>query len=180
MRNLVLVKKYADGLVQAVSDESEFRAVRADLAGFLEVYEARKDLRDALTSPFIDVRRRTAMLDAVLAAAGGREKTIRFLRLLQEHKRLELLREITASLDEAWNGKLGILTFEASSVVPLTDDQKARLGRELEAAEGRPVRLSYRLDPSLVGGLSLRRGNIVYDVSVQGSLDKIREKIQQG
>src|SRR5512143_1869550 len=100
MRNLVLVKKYAEGLVQAVSDESEFRAVEADLAGFLEVYEGRKDLRDALTSPFIDVRRRTAMLDAVLVAAGGNIKTIRFLRLLQEHKRLELLREITASLDE--------------------------------------------------------------------------------
>lgn len=180
MRNLVLVKKYAEGLVQAVSDESEFRSVQADLAEFLKIYEGRKDLRDALTSPFVDGGRRAAMLDAVLRTAGAGEKTIRFLRLLQEHKRLELLPEIAASLPEAWNDKLGILTFEVSSVVPLTDSQKARLRKELEAAEGRPVRLSYRLDPSLVGGLSLKRGNIVYDVSVQGSLDRIREKIQQG
>ncbi len=164
----------------AVSGETEFHAVQSDLAGFLEVYQARKDLKDALTSPFIDIRRREAMLEAVLMAAGAGEKTIRFMRLLQEHKRLALLGEIAAALPEAWNEKLGILTFEVSSVVPLTDGQRARLRQELEAAEGRPVRLSYRLDPSLVGGLSLKRGNIVYDVSVQGSLDKIREKIQQG
>jgi F-type H+-transporting ATPase subunit delta len=180
MRNLVLVKKYATGLVMAVSGEAEFRSVQSDVAEFLEVYEGRKDLRDALTSPFIDIRRKEAMLEAVLMASGAGVKTIRFLRLLQEHKRLGLLREIAAALPEAWNEKLGILTFEASSVVPLTDVQKARLRKELEAAEGRPVRLSYRLDPSLVGGLSLKRGNIVYDVSVQGSLDEIRERIQQG
>jgi F-type H+-transporting ATPase subunit delta len=180
MKNLVLVKKYAQGLVQAVDGEPEFRAILSGIESFLDLYAKRKDLRSALESPFISAEKRAAVLGQVLKAGGAADKTVRFLLLIQEHKRLDLLRDIAAALPETWNEKQGILTFEVSSVVPLTDGQKARLAKRLETAEGRPVSLAFRIDPGIVGGLSVKKGNIVYDASIQGNLDRIREQIQQG
>jgi len=180
MKNLVLVKKYAQGLVQAVAGEPEFRAILSDIESFLGLYAKREDLRSALESPFINAEKRASVLRQVLKAGGAADKTVRFLLLIQEHKRLDLLRDIAAALPETWNEKQGILTFEVSSVVPLTDEQKARLGKRLEAAEGRPVSLAFRIDPGIVGGLSVKKGNIVYDASIRGNLDRIREQIQQG
>lgn len=180
MKNQVLVKRYAQGLVQAVKDEAEFEPIRAELRAFLDLYSGLSELRHAILSPFIGARAKARILDHVAARSGAGEKTVRFLRLLLEHKRLDLLGDIVDALPETWNEKLGIVTFEVASVIPLTDGQKRRLRETLETAERRPVRLVFRIDPGIVGGLSLRRGHIVYDVSIQGSLNQLKEQIQRG
>ena len=112
MKNLVLVKKYAQGLVQALDGEPEFRAVRADLEAFLGLYAKREDLRSALESPFINAEKRAAVLRQVLRAAKAADKTVRFLLLIQEHKRLDLLPDIAAVLPETWNEKQGVGDFD--------------------------------------------------------------------
>jgi F-type H+-transporting ATPase subunit delta len=180
MKNQVLVRKYAQGLVQAVKDEGEFASVRADLRTFLELYAGQDELRSALMSPFISVAARGQILKDVLDRSGAREKTARFLRLLLDHKRFDLIKDIADVLPETWNEKLGILTFEVASVIPLTDAQKNRLRETVEAAEKRPVTLVFKIDPGIIGGLALRRGHIVYDVSIQGNLNQMKEQIQQG
>jgi len=177
MRDLTLVKKYADALALAVRDEAEWAAVTADVRAFLDLYRSREDLRRALTSPFVNVRRKGAVLDEILALAATGPKATRFLKLLLEHKRMELLPAVVESLPEAWAEKRGVVTYEAASAVPLTAAQQDRLLRSLEASEGRPVRLVLKVDPGLVGGLALRKGHIVYDASVEGELLALQERL---
>jgi F-type H+-transporting ATPase subunit delta len=178
MKNLVLVKKYAQGLVQAVREDAEFGSVLADLRAFRDVYSGRADLRTALESPFLSAAKRARILEEVLAAGRFAEKTVRFLSLLLENRRLDLVGDIVDILPETWNEEHGIVTFEVTSVVPLTAGQKRRLQETLEAAEKGPVSLVFGTDPALVGGLSLKRSNIVYDASVRGSLNRMKEHIE--
>jgi len=105
------------------------------------------------------------------------EKISRFVMLLIENDRLGLLPDILESLPIMWNEKRGISTIEVSSAVPLEEGQKKKLKEKLEILERRPVFLKYRIDPTLVGGIFLRKGNIVYDVSIKGSLESLKEKI---
>ena len=58
--------------------------------------------------------------------------------------------------------------------------QKKRLQEKLEHLENAPVALRYKNDPALIGGLSLRKGNIVYDVSLRGNLERLLEQITEG
>jgi len=83
-------------------------------------------------------------------------------------------------LPVVWNEKQGVLTFEVSSVVPLTAAQKEKLQRELELLEKSSVRLNFKIDPELIGGLYLRRANTAYDDSLRGHLTKLKEKISEG
>ena len=179
MKNPVLVKKYARGLVLAVGDEAEFGSVAAELGAFLRLFEERADLRRALTSPFVNSRKRTAVLGGVLARLGTGAKASRLLGLLLGHKRLELLPAVVEALPEAWSERLGVVTFEVTAAVALTEAQKGRLAGVLEAAEKRPVRLVVRTDPAVIGGLALRRGHIVYDASVEGRLAALGERLGQ-
>lgn len=177
MKNLALVKKYADGLARALADEREYASVGADVRAFLEVFLSRADLRRALVSPFVNARKREAVLAGVLSLSGTGPKASRFLTLLQHHKRMELLPDIVEALPEAWSEKQGIVTYEVASAVPLTAAQRDRLTQGLEASEGKPVRLVPKADPGLVGGLALRKGHIVYDVSVEGELTALKERL---
>ncbi len=177
MRNLVLVKKYAEGLARALEGEAEYGSVGAEVHAFLDVLLAHEDLRRALVSPFVKARRRDAILGEVLTRLGTGPKASRFFKLLQQHKRMELLPDIVAALPEAWSERQGVVTYEVASAVPLTAAQRDRLAANLERSEGRRVRLVLKDEPALVGGLALRKGHIVYDASVEGELRALQERL---
>lgn len=179
MKNLVLVKKYAQALAHAAGDETEFASVGADVRAFLGIFLGHADLRRALVSPFVNARRREAILAEVLRRVGPGPKASRFLGLLQRHKRMELLPQIVEALPEAWSERLGVVTYEVTAAVPLTDAQRARLAKGLEASGKAPVRLVVRTDPAVLGGLAVRKGHIVYDASVEGRLAALRERLGQ-
>ncbi len=178
MKNLTLVKRYAQGFVQAVRDEKEYESVGADVRAFFGLFESRQDLRQVLVRPFVNARKRRAVLEAVLKSLGTGPKASRFLAILLGHKRLALLPAIVDALPGAWSEKLGIVTYEVTSAVPLTAAQKKRLAAGLEASEKKPVRLVERTDPAVVGGLAVRKGHIVYDASVEGLLAGLRERLE--
>ena len=180
MKNLSLVRKYAEGLVQAVQDEREFESVGTEVRAFLDLFASRRDLRQALVSPFVNARKKGVILDEVLARLGTGPKAFRFLALLLHHKRLELLPAIVDVLAEAWSEKHGVVTYEVTSAAPLAAGQKERLAKNLEASEKKPVRLVTKIDPAVVGGLALRKGHIVYDASVEGQLAALKERLGQG
>jgi len=177
MKNLVLVKRYAQGLTQAVADEKEYESVGADVRAFLSLFDSRRDLHRALVSPFFGARKKSAVLGEVLAHLGTGPKASRFIMLLLHHKRLDLLAAIVGALPEAWSERHGIVTYEVTSAVPLTDAQRIRLAKGLEASEKKPVRLVVQTDPAIVGGLAVRKGHIVYDASVEGRLTALRERL---
>lgn len=180
MKNHSLVRRYAEGLAQALKDEREYESVGAEVRTFLGLFDSRADLRRALVSPFVNAGKKNAVLEEILARSGTGPKASRFLSLLLHHKRLELLPDIVDLLPEAWSDKLGLVTFEVTSAVPLTDGQKARLSKGLEASEKKPVRLVTKTDPAVVAGLAVRRGHIVYDASVEGQLAALKERLGQG
>ncbi|OGD15342.1 MAG: ATP synthase F1 subunit delta [Candidatus Aminicenantes bacterium RBG_16_63_14] len=179
MKNRALVKKYAEGLAQALEDEREYESVGAEIRTFLDLFVSREDLRRALVSPFVNAAKKKAILDEVMARAGTGPKASRFLALLLHHKRLELLPGIVDALPEAWSEKHGVVTYEVTSAVPLAAGQKDRLAKGLEASEKKPVRLVAKIDPAVVGGLALRKGHIVYDASVEGELTALKERLGQ-
>jgi F-type H+-transporting ATPase subunit delta len=180
MKSRVLVKKYTEGLVNALKDDAEYRRVREDLEAFAGLMRPGEKLREALANPFLNARKRGAAVGEILERMSCHEKTKKLLGLLVEHGRLDILGDIAAAVPEAWNERQGVMTFTAVSAVPMTEAQKKRLTAELERLEKGRVTLVASVDPGIIGGLTLRRGNIVYDASVEGDLLRLMEKIQEG
>jgi len=180
MKNPILVKRYTQGLAGALKDGSEYAAVGRELAEFREFASTHEGLKAALENPFVDARKKAQVIEDILAGSDYTAKTARFILLLLDHKRLDLLGGVLEALPVVWNERRGVATFEVSSVVPLAEAQKARLKEELERLEGRPVHLRYSINPGLVAGFSLRKGNIIYDASLRGHLERIRQKISEG
>ncbi len=180
MKSQVLVKRYAQGWLGTLGDEKDYSSRLQELRSVSQIMAEQKNLQNVLLTPFVPASRKQKIAREILDRLSLHPINIRFLMLLLENERFDLLPEIVALLPDLWNESRGISTLEVYSVVPLTDSQKSVLRERLERIEERPVALRFELDPSLIGGLSLRKGNIVYDVSVKGSLERIREKIIEG
>ncbi len=179
MKAPTLVKRYAQGLVAALKTEEEFTAILGELKEVNRLFEAHYELKKIVHSPLVPASKKKQVVQSIFAVLKFSSKTSRFLWLLNEHQRLNLLNEIVSYLPQAWREKRGVVTFEVRSAVPLQKEEVEELRRGLEKMEAAPVYLDLIVDPEVVGGFRLRKGNIVYDASVKGQLQKIREILSE-
>jgi F-type H+-transporting ATPase subunit delta len=179
MRNPILVKRYTEGLAAALKSEAEFALVFGEIAAFAKLLESHPRLGGVLLRPFLATAKKAAIVREVLEREGVSPKTRRFLLLLVQHRRLEILSSVVRDLPAMWKERQGVRTFEVRSAFPLSDRQKARLEAELRRLEEKPVHCAYGLDPGLVGGLLVKRGNLVYDVSLKGQLERLISVIKE-
>lgn len=180
MKNLKLIKKYTQGLVDATAGEKEFLNLKKELSDFSKFLNKQKKLREVLSSPFLSRNKKIKLVNDILKRKKLSPKATRFIMILFENNRIELLLEILDYFPILWNEKKGIFTYEVASVVPLKPIQKKRLEKKLEVLENKRVFLRYTIDPELLGGLVIKKGNIVYDISLKGNLTRMKEEIIQG
>jgi F-type H+-transporting ATPase subunit delta len=180
MKSQILVKRYNQGLVNSIKNEAGFSALYRELSAFNELINTNKRLKDILFNPFLPTSRKIQIVQELLAVGSFGKKAVRFILLLVENKRINLLPEIILAFPDAWNQEKGIDTYEVASVVPLSEEQKRTLKEKLEQIERKPVVVKYGINPELVGGLWIKKKNIVYDISIKGNLSKLKEKIIEG
>jgi F-type H+-transporting ATPase subunit delta len=179
MKSHILIRRYTEGLAGALKNEAEYEAVCRDLADFGRLLQDHKQLRDVLFRPFLKTAKKTQIVRDLLEKKSYQAKTARFLLLLLQHRRLDSLPQITEDLPVRWREKQGILSFEVRSVVPLKDSQKQKLQTQIEQLEKSAVHLTYQIDPAIVGGLYIKKGNMAYDVSLKGQLTRLKEKTRE-
>jgi F-type H+-transporting ATPase subunit delta len=59
----------------------------------------------------------------------------------------------------------------------LADPQRRELEDELSRLSGKKARLTFTIDPALIGGVVARVGSVLYDGSVRGQLERLRVKL---
>jgi ATP synthase F1 delta subunit len=179
MKKKVLTRRYGLGLINALRDDRDFKIVSGDLSEAAALLRGEGELAAFLASPFPVRNAKIRAAAEVLERAGFDVRVRNFVRLLLEKGRFELLPDIIGLLPELWNDRTGVVTVDVASAVPLSERQRSALGAALEARESRPVSLSFRVDPGLIGGLSLRKGNEIMDLSLRGRLERLRDLLSE-
>ncbi len=99
------------------------------------------------------------------------------LVLLLERGRWHQLRDVIEAFRELVRQERGVLEVAVVTAVPLEEQERQRLQRELETRLGRPVQLTVSVDPELLGGIVLRIGDEVFDASVRTQLTTLRRQL---
>jgi len=171
-------RRYA-GAALAVAQE------KRDLQGWLrdlEVMEAL--LSDAkvaagFANPSLDNARRVALAISLAGDRLARER-LNFFKLLALRRRTRFIgairAEFQALVDEA-EGRVEVGVVTAREPTPQENEEIAGLLRE---RAGRETRVQLRVDPSLLGGIVVRRGDRVTDGSVRRRLDIMRQQLISG
>lgn len=66
---------------------------------------------------------------------------------------------------------------EVTSALPLTPEEMEMVKKDILSKMGSQAAVSFRVDPSILGGLVVRVGGKVLDASVSGQLETLRQKI---
>ncbi len=102
-----------------------------------------------------------------------------FVRLLASNRRLELVTDIAALFERYCVEDRNVSVVEIVSAQPLDAPQQAALCSAVEARTGRKTTATCRVDPSLLGGASVRIGDLVIDGSLKTRLEKLSQALIQ-
>ncbi len=117
------------------------------------------------------------MLDAIATQIGALKPIRNFIAVLIDHRRIAMLDDIVRQFEVELDAQLGFAEVEISSARPLVAEEQRELEARVERMTGKKVRAHYISNPELLGGVVVRVGSTIYDGSVRGQLEKMRQEL---
>ena len=170
-----VARVYAQALFDAAKEAGVVEPVRRDLGDFVAALAASESLRHALADPQIETSAKSRVLAEI--TRGGQPLLANTLQLMLDRSRFAAVPELRQAYDSLAVVEEGVVEVEVVSAAELTPETEKKIAARIQEATGRRVELARRVDPSILGGLVLRIGDIIVDGSVKARIRQLRRKL---
>jgi F-type H+-transporting ATPase subunit delta len=169
---------YARAFADVVLDEhlDEDRSL-AQLRVIAKLLHESLDLRRVWENPAIPADQKRRVLDIIAERDGISTQVRNLVAVLIDHRRVHFLEPIIRQVEKELDARLGFAEAEIITARELNEAEKREFEAQVGKLTGKKVRAQYDQDASLLGGAVLRLGSTVYDGSVKGQLERIKEAI---
>ena len=170
--------RYAKALAEIVGGSKlDVQEVDRELGDFAAAWQESPELRGVFLDPSIAPGKKIAIVDQ-LASRLTLSKTVRnFLAVLINHERMEGFADVLSEYRQAIRVQTGIAEVEFTTARVLDDQERQAVMKRVGALAGSAVNAKFYQDPALLGGALLRIGSTVYDGSLRGRLEQLKEKL---
>lgn len=173
-----VARRYAEAAFQLAERDGNVEQW-LDQLGVLATAVSDADLARRLENPQVPVDERLQAARAVLGS-GAVPQLVNLVRLVLRRRRVETVTHIHREFRRLYNRREGIVEANATSAAELDADEVAALRSRLEQMTGGRVELQTQVDPSLLGGVQVRVGDLLIDGSVRGRLERLRNRLASG
>jgi F-type H+-transporting ATPase subunit delta len=173
-----IASRYARALVEVIlAQKVDAEVARQQLRSIVEAVHESDELRRVWESPAISPEQKRAVLDAIAKQIELVKPIRNFIAVLIDHRRIGMLDDMLRQFETELDAQLGFTEVEISSARPLSPEEKRELESRVESMTGKKVRTRYVSNPALRGGVMVRAGSTIYDGSVRGQLEKMRQEL---
>ena len=177
MSKRLVARRYAKALAGLIGDPEGLQQVQRELTAVAGLVRANPDLERLAFYPLLAPSQKALALDAVLASAGTSTTVRRFFGVVAAAARLDLVYDLASAFDELVDERMGVVEASVQTAQPLSAPQTVALQEALGRRTGKTVKLTWRLDPSMLGGVKAQVGSTVYDASIKGQLRLLQARL---
>jgi F-type H+-transporting ATPase subunit delta len=167
-------RAFADVVFEARLNAND---VQQQLNDFVAAWRESADLREVFLDPSFPSEQKVAILDKLNARLGMSAQVRNFIAVLIQHNRLDVLDDVLSEYRKEVNRRLGISEVQVTTARPLDANERQGIEQKVAAMTGTQVQATYHEDKSLLGGVVVRVGSTIYDGSVKGRLDRLKEQL---
>jgi len=172
------VSRYAQAFADVVTDAKlDAASLDRQFSDFLATWQGSAELRTFFENPAIPAEQKVAILDKMNEKMGCAKELRNLLAVLITNNRIAHVAEVAAAWRRILQEQQGIHPAEIVTARELAKDERDALVSEVAKLAGGKVDASFKLDQSILGGTVVRIGSTVYDGSVKGRLERLREVI---
>ncbi len=170
--------RYARALLDVLENSrADVEAASRELGDFADAWRESLALRNVFLDPSYTAAKKVEILDKLNERLGMSKPVRNFLAVIVNHDRMEGFEAIVSDFHAMVRAGLGIDKVEWTSARALNDEERRAVEAKIAGLTGRRVEASFVQDAGLLGGAQLRIGSTVYDGSVRGRLDQLKEML---
>ena len=179
MRHTILARRYAKALFSLGKEQGKTEEYSGMLGALAGLYaDGAAGVGDAVTNPLYPLDVRQKVMAKIAGSMQADAIMTSFLNLLIEKKRADILPDIAEAMQEMVDKDQNISHGSIVSAVELDNALLEKIQATLEKLTGNKVILETQVDPSIIGGILAKVGDLVLDGSIKTQLNGLKESIK--
>ena len=172
-----IASPYARALFDFSIEKNIMHQITADFQNLKTFLAESSDLTEYLDNPVVSKNAKRETLAKILQSQLN-EETFRFLMVLVERERINLLSFVITNYLELVYETASIKKIEVTTACEFTNAQKTTLIEKLKKlTNAREVKLIVTIDSSLIGGFLIKTESKILDFSVKNQLQKLAKHL---
>ena len=174
------VSRYANAFADVVTAAKlDTAAIDAQLADFLATWDGSPELRDFFENPAVPALQKVEILDKLNAKLKMQKELRNLIAVLISNDRIAHVGEVAQAYRRLLQQQLGIARGDRDRARTRQQGTRIAGGRDRQTCRLK-IDASFTLDKTILGGTVVRIGSTVYDGSVRGRLERLKEALIAG
>ena len=169
--------RYSLALYELSNESNVLSQVEDQSLSFLSLISSNKDFSNLIKDPTNSQEDLLKVLDNISNENKFENLFKNFLSFLITKRRFFYIEQILKSFIETCSKKRGELKAELKSAKELSSDEISKITNELTKNFSSKIKLNYKHDQSLIGGLVVQVGSTMVDTSIKNKLQQIENRM---
>ncbi len=177
MNDGLIPKRYAKALYKLAVENGDAHEIYELLKPLSRGLSGLDEVKRVLLNPYVPEQDKGKVMMQLVGAKPG-SSLDKFILLVIRNNRAEFLRKIALAYVNLYRQEHDIAEVEITTATELPKEQTegiVDIVRKL--MPGTTLEVEQELDPELIGGFSVRVGDLLLDASVKNELNKLRFKL---
>jgi len=175
--SITSAERYSLALYELASESNVLSQVEDHSSSILNLISSNKDFSDLIKDPTNSQEDLLKVIDIISNDNKFESLLKNFLSFLITRRRIFYVDNILKSFVETCSAKRGELKAELTSAKDLTEDEVNSIKEELTENFSSKIKLNYKYDKSLIGGLIVQVGSTMVDTSIKNKLQQIENRM---
>ena len=176
MRNTSIARNYAEALLAAAERHDAVERCGELIDGVAGVLASDPALAGVFMSPRIAKTDKQRVIERALKDVAPPE-FVRFLQGVVQRGRQGIIADIAGEYERLVDTHLGRVHAVVSTARPADAELQRSIVERLTGVFGCAVRVHFRADPALIGGVAVRSGDRVFDGSLRRRLTLLKQRM---
>ena len=169
--------RYSLALYELALEDKVLGEVENHSSSIINLIEKSEDFKSLIKDPTNSIKDQINILNEISKQYKINKLLTKFLNFLASKKRLLYVEKILKDFIETCSKKRGEIKAELTSAKELTDHEVNNIKEELTKNFNSKIKLNYKNDPGLIGGLIVQVGSTMVDTSIKSKLQQVENKM---
>ena len=168
---------YSQALFELASENSSINDIEFQVSAILRLIDKSKDFKDLIKDPTNTIDDQLKVINEISNQFKFNELLKKFLGFLISKRRFFYVEKIFNDFLFICSSSRGEIQAELSVAKNLNENEINNIKKELSSTFGSNIKLKYKYDQSLIGGLIIKVGSTMIDNTIKNKLQKIEKKM---
>jgi len=168
---------YSQALFELASEENSTIDIENQVFSILELINKSSDFNELIKDPTNKIEDQLKVIETISNQFKFSELLKKFLSFVVSKRRFFYIEKILKDFVSICSNSRGEIQAELFAAKSLNENEINKIKNELASNFGSNIKLNYKNDPSLIGGLIIKVGSTMIDTSIKNKLQQIEKKM---